>query len=144
VIPAAALIAEARKLIGTPFRHQGHSVHGVDCLGLIYVAALNAGLHLEELPEFKRVNGWNYGRSADPQVLAHVSALCRPTPMAVPGCLLFFQFPRVAYPQHFAIYTGRNMIHADARRGVVEHIYGQPWVRQTHSMWLLPGVDYAS
>jgi len=52
-----AVVAEARKWLGTPFRHQGRSrEHGVDCIGLIMQVAVDMGLvSISEL-EFKRMS----------------------------------------------------------------------------------------
>lgn len=42
------VIQNARKLIGTPFRHTGRSSLGVDCGGLLYLAFGRAGFHIPE------------------------------------------------------------------------------------------------
>ena len=36
-------LAEARKLLGTPWRHRGRSARGVDCVGLLLLAGWNSG-----------------------------------------------------------------------------------------------------
>lgn len=150
MIEAAALIESARALIGTPVRHQGHSPAGVDCIGLLYVAAANAGLRFEDHPNFRKVrhpgNGgpWCYPRRAHPRLLETLRLFARQCDRATPGGLIFFRFPRVAYPQHFAICAGATMIHAqDKATGVVEVSYAGRWLQYTHSFWLLDGVRYA-
>jgi cell wall-associated NlpC family hydrolase len=42
------VIQEARKLIGTPFRHFGRTRHGLDCSGVIYLTYNRAGLSLPQ------------------------------------------------------------------------------------------------
>ena len=43
------IIAEAHKLLKTPFRHRGRTRHGLDCLGLCWLAYRRAGI--EGLPD---------------------------------------------------------------------------------------------
>jgi len=41
---AVRVVQEARKFIGTPFRHSGRSTLGIDCVGLIYQSYSRAGV----------------------------------------------------------------------------------------------------
>lgn len=141
MITPQQLIDEARKLIGTPWRHQGRSKHGVDCVGLVLLSAKNAGLSLAEYGVRDQAV---YGRGAQPLLLEKVETYCQKLDEPIPGCLLFFRFYHDRHPKHFGIFTERGtMIHADAKRGlVVEHGHRAHWKEQTHSCWLLPGVRY--
>ena len=40
------IVQNARKFIGTPFRHSGRSTLGIDCAGLLYMAYHRAGIEL--------------------------------------------------------------------------------------------------
>jgi len=40
------IVQNARKFIGTPFRHSGRSTLGIDCAGLLYMAYSRAGIDL--------------------------------------------------------------------------------------------------
>lgn len=146
VITADSFVSEARKLLGAPFVHQGHTEHGVDCMGLLYVAAKRAGIDLIRLPVFRDLadsERWNYGRRPNARLLKYVASHCKKAAKPVAGCVAFFRFDHETHPQHFAIYTGPTIIHAHQPMGrVVEHAYRGAWVRWTHSMWLLPGVEY--
>lgn len=146
MIAAEQFITEARKLLGTPFVHQGHTHFGVDCMGLLYVSAKQAGVDLTDIPQFRGMPDrmlWNYGRMPSAQLLEHVRRCCTRIARPVPGCLMFFQFDGASHPQHFALCAGSTIIHANQRVGrVVEHAYRGPWVRWTHSLWLLPGIEY--
>jgi len=137
-----SIIAEVRRLVGVPFVHQGRSVHGVDCIGAIALAAINAGLDPEQATGLKDTR--DYGRSASPVLLDMVSRSCRRVRQPEPGLLVLFRFPEERDPQHFAILTDRGtVVHADARRGrVVEHGYRGQWLKWTHSLWRIPGVTY--
>ena len=143
MITAQKLIAEARKLVGTPWKHQGRSMMGVDCIGFVDLAARNGGHDIAAHCGIQDER--NYARAPDPVLLARVEKFCTQIHQPVPGCLLFFRFPGDRLPRHFGIFTERDtVIHAESKmRGqVVEHGYRAHWVRWTHSMWKLPGVIY--
>lgn len=137
-----SLIAEARRLVGVPFVHQGRSIHGVDCIGLPALAALNLGLDPEKATGLKDTR--DYGRQPSSDLLDKVSRSCIRVSKLEPGLLILFKFPGERDPHHFAILTDKNaIIHADAKRGrVVEHGYRAQWLRWTHSLWRIPGVIY--
>jgi cell wall-associated NlpC family hydrolase len=137
-----SLIAEALRLVGVPFLHQGRSVYGVDCIGAIALAASNAGLDPERATGLKDTR--DYGRAATPLLLDMVSRSCVRVRDVEPGLLVLFRFPDEVDPQHFAILTDKGtIVHADARQGrVVEHGYRGLWLRWTHSLWRIPGVAY--
>jgi len=40
------VVQNARKFIGTPFRHSGRSTLGIDCAGLLYMAYNRAGIFI--------------------------------------------------------------------------------------------------
>lgn len=143
MISAQDFIAQARALVGVPWRHQGRSVYGVDCIGLITLALNGAGL---DLAEFLGVTDRrDYGRGAQPEMLRLVGEHCKPLYQPIDGCLIVVKFLRDPYPRHFGLYAQANIIHADALAGrVVEHGYRGVWRRSQHSLWMLPGVDYAA
>lgn len=142
-ITASALIAEARRLCGTPYRHQGRSASGVDCIGLVVLAARNAGVDL--FAECGIDDLRNYGRRPEKELFSVVERFCTPTPVAVPGCLVLIQFPGEKFPRHFALVTEADtLIHAEGltRQQVIEHGYRAHWLRWTQSRWKLPAVTY--
>jgi cell wall-associated NlpC family hydrolase len=143
-ISSQALIDEARRLRGVPWIHQGRTRLGVDCIGLVLLAARNAGL---DLPNHLGIRlPANYSRSPSIDLFSLVERHCIQVDTEVAGALLFFQFDRDKYPRHFGILTeSGTMIHAEAktRSQVVEHGYRAHWLRWNHSIWKLPGVEYA-
>lgn len=46
------VVEEARKLIGVPFFHAGRTDRGLDCVGLLYLSAKNAGLGEFDIPPY--------------------------------------------------------------------------------------------
>jgi cell wall-associated NlpC family hydrolase len=134
-VTPAAVIAEARRWVGVPFRHQGRSERGIDCVGLPIVVCQSLGL-LDQ-----RSDVANYDRLPSGELVDRLRAHCRPIPAAVPGSLIVIAWTKIA--AHVAICTGETMIHAYESVGrVVEHGYRGRWIRLTHSTWALPGLAY--
>jgi cell wall-associated NlpC family hydrolase len=117
VIERSTIVATARSLIGTPFRHQGRDERGLDCAGLLIVVAWRCGIW----PAGRDVNG--YGRIPDGRTLR---ALCDEsmTPIErdalTPGDAILVCW-RDGLPQHLGIagdyrHGGLSMIHAEERR----------------------------
>lgn len=134
-VSAEALIAEARKWLGTPYKHQGRGANGLDCVGLVIRVAED----LKLLPDtFSR----NYGRLPRPELIAQARQICTPIETPEPGCLVLIRWPKERVPAHAALCTGPNLIHADRYHGsVVEHGYRKHWVTWTDSLWRIPGVS---
>ena len=129
------VISAARSYIGVPFRHQGRSALGIDCVGLPIVVCQNLGL----LPP--SFNIANYGRLPSGELAMRLVEHCIPLDRAQPGSLIVIAWTKIA--AHVAICTGETMIHAYESVGrVVEHGYRGRWIRLTHSVWRLPGVAY--
>lgn len=106
-------LERARSYIGCPFRPQGRSPLGLDCVGLVCAAHL---IDVSEVPRDYRMRG-----SAIVRLLRHLGRFF--TTIAVrdaeAGDVLLL---RPAIDQfHLGILADRGMIHADARlRRVVE------------------------
>lgn len=131
------IVDKARELIGTPYRHQGRSRFGVDCVGFVVVILEHFGRLPVELAQT------NYGRLPRAELIEKTRKYCEPLERPEPGALLLIRWPGERNPGHTAIYTGEDglMIHAyGTLQKVVEHGYRGAWVRQTDSVWRLPGV----
>lgn len=142
MVPAMRIIEEARSLCGVPWKHRGRSMEGVDCIGLVILAAVRAGLDLFAMCG---IHDQSYGRRPQRKLFELVQLHCRRADQLQPGCLLLFRFQGDAYARHFGIFTERStVIHAEckARHAVIEHGYRSQWIVRTHSIWLLPGVEY--
>ena len=101
-----ALVAAARKWIGTPYAYGGHSRKGTDCSGFL-------------MEVFRECAGIDLPRSSRDQ-----QAYCHPIDredLAI-GDLVFFSSKRSgSRVSHVGMYIGNGrMIHASSSRGVVE------------------------
>ena len=112
-----AVVSAARAALGTPFRHQGRTLRGMDCAGLVVWCAESAGLDYVDQGDYPRMPGGGRLESA----LEMQPCLVRiPTATAGAGDVLLIKFK--GDPQHLAIHTGENMIHAWETVGkVCEH-----------------------
>lgn len=126
----AAIIAAARRCLGTPFHHQGRQPrHGIDCIGLIVVALRAIGLTVHDHT--------NYSRRPDGKSL--LAALtehgAKPVSKIQPGDILLFRYDN--QPQHVALATEPDrMIHSFAVAGeVVETIIGDYWRRRLNGIY---------
>lgn len=130
-----AVIAEARSYLGVPFRHQGRDRNGIDCAGLVLVV----GQTLRLFP--RTLSLASYSRLPSGELMQRVQEHCRPLAAPRPGSVVIIAWTQVA--AHVALCTGPTLIHAYQNVGcVVEHGYRGRWLKLTHSVWALPGVDY--
>jgi NlpC/P60 family putative phage cell wall peptidase len=120
------IVAEARRWIGTPWRHQARLRGvGVDCGGLVVGVGQALGLPVRDHPP-------GYARLPDGVSLrACVERQCTRIPALEPGAILLMRWE--ADPQHLAIVSTLpegfvGMIHAWAGiRRVVEHGLTPEW-----------------
>lgn len=131
------IVFEARKLVGTPYQHQGRLAGvGVDCIGVPILVARELGLG-----DF---NDLEYGREPDGSLLPKIKGVCQPIEIQS-GVLLIFKISSVA--QHCGILSeiDKNvygLIHAwDIADKVVEQRLGD-WRKKIVGIYAFPGVDY--
>jgi cell wall-associated NlpC family hydrolase len=124
-VTSAAIVAEARAWLGVPWRHQGRSRSGIDCVGLVVRVA--QALLLSDY------DSAGYGRRAQGQgFVEHFRSNMDGVaiPEAGPGDVLVFADR--AYPCHCGFLTQRlgqpHLLHAHAlRRQVIEEPYAGEW-----------------
>lgn len=144
---AADIVTAAAAYLGSPWKHQGRARHGLDCLGLIILAAVDVGL--ARAAEYLSLEARQYGRMP-PNALARellAVGMIR-TGAPVPGAVgLFAQAG--TYPSHVGIIAGEpgaplEVIHASALAGkVVRHILVPTDPNMLlRGCFLYPGVDY--
>lgn len=132
------VIVEARTWLGVPFRHQGRSRTGVDCIGL--VIAVLAGKNM--LP--KNFEGPSrYGREPGPELIAQLERYCVKLVTPMMGSIVAIRWPGKSYASHVALCAGETIIHCfGTSYGVVEVGYRGRWVKATESVWAVKGVVY--
>lgn len=121
------LIAAARECLDTPFAHQGRLPgQALDCAGVAVHVARSLGLQPEEpaaygrLPHDTMLEAW---LERQPFLERVALATMRG------GDLLLMRFK--TEPQHLAVFTGKNIIHAyEAVGRVVEHGLDPKWSRR--------------
>ena len=125
------LVTAARGWIGTPFRHQGRNKLGIDCLGLLLVAAKDCGVALDDLKGYPRTpDGHTLRAECEKQLIKKIGKDLRE------GDILLMSFGR--YPQHIAIKTDIGIIHAFQESGrVVEHNIDQKWLNRIKEVYVL-------
>ena len=115
------VVAQARTMVGVPWRHQGRKPWAVDCLGLVIVSMTAAGWQMQaEMPS-------GYGREPWDDALRRGLQSHFGEPVAgtwLPGDVALFRWGK-AEPSHVGIladhpHGGISLIHASNRRGVVE------------------------
>jgi cell wall-associated NlpC family hydrolase len=132
-----AIVVEARRWLGTPWRHQGRVLGvGVDCGGLIVEVGKAVGLlEFDAKPQYGRLPNWGELR----QILRDYG---EPADNMQKGSILCFAFS--GEPQHLGLYTGegKTLIHAYAQaRKVVEHRLDGMWLESLRSVWSYRGLD---
>lgn len=138
-----AVVAEARALLGVRFRHQGRDAqHGLDCLGLLMIAAERAGVRLAGMAP-AALDRQDYTSRPDAVALeAQLAQWLVRVDAPEPGDVLLLNIQGEA--QHLALVsdypvTGQvGMIHAYApARQVVEHRYDAAWQAATRGVFRL-------
>ena len=81
---ADAFVAAARSYVGVPWRHLGRSRTGVDCIGLVLLAAREAGVELPDPAPYAREP---QGTRLLEGILAHTTRVAE----AAPGDVLLFR-----------------------------------------------------
>ena len=131
----SAVVAEARRWIGTPYVHQASSFQaGCDCLGLIRGVWRHLyGAEPERLPNYTL----DWAEPQGEEVLWDAARRhLRPVQAdpLVPGQVLLFRMRQGAVAKHLGIVSAAGaapaFIHAYTRHGVVESPLPDPWVRR--------------
>lgn len=144
---AASVIAHARRLVGTPVRHQGRDpAVGLDCVGLLVSVSRRMGIEPHDFLD--------YDCPPDPGVLMRelrkgMDEVPR-LEEASPGHALVFRLHLKGDAQHLGVLTHREtLIHAlilrnRKRNRVSEVTMDRRWWRLCCGAFAFRGVDYRS
>lgn len=128
-------MAAARALVGTPFRHQGRTAYGLDCIGLIILARHTLA------PWGGMQTAADYQHNPNGKLLEIFPRFATPIDEPEEGAVAVMVWPMQKHASHVGIVTPTTIIHAyAAARRVVETGYREPWVRRTVSLWRVEGV----
>jgi len=136
-----AIVAAARRWIGTPYRHQAaRRGVGCDCLGL--VAGVWADVY-GAMPAFERSYSadWAESAGAEEPLLDACKARCNTVSIGEeqPGDLLVFRWSSHVAAKHLAILSApAMMIHARERHAVCETVLTGWWKRRLAAVFALP------
>jgi NlpC/P60 family putative phage cell wall peptidase len=136
-----ALISEARRWVGTPYKHRGRHLHqAVDCLGLIFGIMQAVGLGSDKFWTARNQEYATYRRVPDGRTL--YQGFTRwvpeyPRTKAQPGDMLLIAF--AGAPRHTALLTNDNtIIHAHSEaKGCVENDWCGSWWQDTTTAFRL-------
>ena len=136
-----ALISEARRWVGTPYKHRGRHLHqAVDCLGLIFGIMQAVGLGSDKFWTARNQEYAPYRRVPDGRTL--YQGFTRwvpeyPRTKAQPGDMLLIAF--AGAPRHTALLTNDNtIIHAHSEaKGCVENDWCGSWWQDTTTAFRL-------
>lgn len=132
------IIEISKKWLGTPFEHQGRSIHGIDCAGYIQETAAGFGHIPEDLPRVP-----TYGRDPDStmELILDKYLIRRKMTDRLAGSILFFGFGRKG--QHLGILSEslETFFHAyELEHKVVETRLDQKWQKRLRGIYDFPGV----
>lgn len=134
------VVAEARRWIGTPYRHQA-SVRGggCDCLGLLRgVWRVVEGEAEPPVPPYSA--DWDEV-ARDDVLLRAAQAYLDEVPIGnlTQGDVILFRMRRGAVAKHVGIYAGQGaFVHAYSGHGVVENSLSDPWRRRIAAVFRFP------
>ena len=136
----AAVVAEARRWIGTPYVDQ-QTVRGAgcDCLGLVRgVWRAVVGPEPTEVPPYTR--DWGETGPVEVMMAGALEWMVQvPLPEAGAGAVVLFRMRAGAIAKHCGILTGDGtMVHARERLGVIEEPYTETWQRRAVAAFQFP------
>lgn len=130
------LITEARRWLGTPFRHQGRSAGGLDCVGLLIMIARGLSLPHHDVTGYtRRAEGMGFLDHFHAHLVEITPSDLRTGDVPV--------FVETAYPCHTGLMATQHgvphLIHAHALRGrVIEEPFAGEWAEKLRFAFRFP------
>lgn len=131
------IIEEARSYLGTPWKHQGRTRRGVDCVGFIILAFTKFNIYIKEIKGYSRFpDGIELKKVMDAQPnFKQVNNI-------IPGDIILFRIKRD--PQHVALAVNSTtadiaIIHSynGGEAKVIEHDLAPYWRSKIVSVYRL-------
>lgn len=122
------LVLEARSYLNVPWKHQGRTRAGVDCVGFLLNAFKSIGIVLLEIRGYSRKpDGIALKAIMDKQPAL---ITLRPDEKLIDGDVVLLKIKKD--PQHVCLVTDVGMIHSynGGEKKVVEHIFADFWKRK--------------
>jgi len=138
-----AIVAAARRWLGTPYHHQGRLVGvGVDCLGLISEVGRELGILDYDATDYVAMPDGKMMEATCREYLVEQPIDTTPRPGDI--VLMWISLRRL--PQHLAIFVPWDqrigIIHAHQRFDDVKaHSYDDYWIKRTVRIFSYPGVQ---
>ena len=139
----AAVVAEARLWLGTPYLHQcATRGAGTDCLGLLRgIWRALYGAEPEDVPDYTK--DWSEASGIE---RLHAAAgrhlIARPLASPAVGDVILFRMREGAVAKHLGIVSAwggePRFIHAYSGHGVVESALSEPWRRKIAACFRFP------
>lgn len=143
MISRAQVVAAGRALIGSPFQHQGRSVNGIDCAGVVIYVAKQLSLSSFDATAYRKLPA-GVGREKIEDICRREMTQVDFSAVAAGDIALFLIGKR---PRHLAIIGdyqegGLSLIHAYEPTGKVTEVrFDEGWRSLLFETYSLPGVD---
>ena len=141
VLKRRDIVAEARKWVGAPYRHQGRGRFGIDCVGLLIEVAKGLGHPVNAPSAYSSMpQGHQLLDPCEKQ-------LWKPARQTIaPGDLGVFWGHSPLEPQHFGFIGAHGgqftIIHSFSKYAlVVEQEFNRLWQAKLHCIYTLPGTE---
>ncbi len=140
---ADKIVAETRKWLGTPYRHQGTTKGaGTDCLGLVR-GVWRAVLDAEPAKPPSYTTDWSEHSGEETLMLEADRHLKRHVDLSYSmGDILLFRMRDGSVAKHLGIVSKvcptPKFIHAYTGHGVVESSLSEPWIRRIVAVYSFP------
>ena len=141
------IVAQARRWIGTPYRHQASTLGaGADCLGLIRGVWRNLiGAEPEAMPAY--TPDWSE-TTGDEDLLLAAGRWLRPKPLTSIdiGDVIIFRMRSTSVAKHLGLTATQQgmptFVHAYTGHGVIETALSAPWQRKIAGRFEFPRGDH--
>lgn len=132
------VVIEARKWINVPWKHQGRSIKGIDCIGLVAIVAKTLGISERDSTNYVRhPDGFSLVKAFDEEMDSISLNDIQEGDVVI--------FSDNVYPCHVGIISNLHnslyLIHAHAmRRKVLEEAYAYEWPKKARKAFSFRGV----